>query len=647
MNKITKCILTATSALTLCVTASLMTNKNISRVFANTRPTSMSCGFYFDNNNGYTSLYNLNQMLKNGQIDSNKQYKTWGTVTKSWVYNSNQSTYIQSTDANGNTSSICLYQCDSSISKCPIGSVIEVTAYGEAIKLYNNLPEIQPDTEEVIVEKVYNSNPSPVETFNTTSTWWSDPNNTSNAYWSECYSYGPRQASINGVTITSPNSTYANANFNGSYVYLSYSGSANQSDIYDVFYNAYLNDTALNITGYMQAYSKNSTNRMQLMIRSADDIEEASGGSLKTKTFNSSISVGSYSTGNYGSTTTGGVGFEYYRAVNQSGCITKLLPPTSPYGYTLGGSLYNTSAIKDMRSISLTYSNQNISNPGTATLYYGEHNYESSQTIPYSTSDTTKVFTLPEKTNFFKIETSNRSALYIDSITVEYTGTGSGSFSTYNAYDYYYRANPIKYTGTKVAGSTSVSVPVNYNTNGSTYTVTEYKTYTYYTLDYVENHPSCANDAAMIDPMDVANYFSIFGEIPANYGGSGSGMNDVYDVNYVFGSNTRQVSKYSKTTGYATAIPNVNASSGYYEFDIDVDGTYTTSNRSTGRVVAWIYGINTADYGYGDYAVCHFTDDHYATFEEYNNLGEFLPKFNAERQIAGTIWSQPITITKA
>ena len=649
MNKTTKLILISASALTLCVAASLMANKNLSRVFANTRPVSMSCGFYFDSVNGYTSLYDLNQMQKNGEINDSTLYKTWGTVTASWTYNYSQSTYIQSTDANGNTSAICLYQCDSSISKCPIGSVVEVTAYGEAFKLYNNLPEIQPDTEDVVVEKVYSTNPYPVETWTTQSSWWADATNQYSASFQECYSYGPRKASINNVSVTSVGNTSSVVSFGGNSVTLSYSGSANQSNIKSMFSDAYNNGTTLNVTGYLDAYINNSTKRMQLMIRSADDIESAGGAALKTKTLSSSLGVGTYSTGNFGSTTSNGISLEYYRAVNQSGCVTKLLPPTSTYGYPLGGSLYNTSAIKDMRTISISYSNENISNPGTGTLYYGVSNYENSQSIPYSSGDTTKEFTLPEGTNFFKIESSSRSALYIDSITIEYTGSGSGSFTEYNAYDYYYRAAPTKYTGTLVAGSTTVSVPVNYSVNGNKYTVTETKSYTYYTLDYVESHPSCADDAAMLTPMDVANYFTIFGKIPANYGGSSSGMNDVYDVNYVFGSNTRQVSYYSRTDGYATAIPNVNASSDYYEFDIDLDGTYTTSSggRGVGRVVAWIYGIDNSNYGNGSYSVCDFTDDHYATFQEYNNLGEFLPKFDAERQIAGTVWSQPITLTKA
>ena len=34
-------------------------------------------------------------------------------------------------------------------------------------------------------------------------------------------------------------------------------------------------------------------------------------------------------------------------------------------------------------------------------------------------------------------------------------------------------------------------------------------------------------------------------------------------------------------------------------------------------------------------------DDHYATFQEYGNLGEFLPRFNAERKVLNVVWREP------
>ena len=169
------------------------------------------------------------------------------------------------------------------------------------------------------------------------------------------------------------------------------------------------------------------------------------------------------------------------------------------------------------------------------------------------------------------------------------------------------------------------------------------KTYTYYTLEYVQNNPSVADDAAMVDPVDVANYYSIFGVAPANYALKGNNT-AINAVKSAFGtSKARIVQYFSRTDGYATAIPNVNAGSGYVELDLDIDGNYSTSSRGVGRIVGWTYGINNSAYGNGSYIVCTFTDDHYATFQEFNNLGEFLPKFDAEQKITGKKWSAPNT----
>ena len=350
-----------------------------------------------------------------------------------------------------------------------------------------------------------------------------------------------------------------------------------------------------------------------------------------------------YSTGNFGNTSIGGYSFEYYRAIkNYSGVVT-LLKCSSQYGEHHGGALYNTSAIENISKIEITYSNGYSSTGDDNYISYGQNNFASSQVIEYSTSSSTVTINTPENTNYFKIESSVDADLDINELKITYSddSTGSTSFVETNAYTNSYRVNPNKYTGTLVAGSTSVTVPTKVSYSGNRYTVLQSKTYTYYTLDYVSTHSSSMYDAAMTDPVDVANYFSIFGKIPANYGG---GDNTVNEVKNVFGSSlTRQVSYYSRTDGYATSIPNVNASSGYYEFDIDVDGTYSTSSRGIGRVVAWIYGINNSNYGNGSYAVCDFTDDHYATFQEFNNLGEFLPKFDAERKIVAKKWSAPNT----
>lgn len=66
----------------------------------------------------------------------------------------------------------------------------------------------------------------------------------------------------------------------------------------------------------------------------------------------------------------------------------------------------------------------------------------------------------------------------------------------------------------------------------------------------------------------------------------------------------------------------------YYECDIDLDGTYNKSNRGVCKVVVWFNGFS-AD-GYDESPVAVYTDDHYATFQEYDHLENVLmPKWRS------------------
>jgi len=80
----------------------------------------------------------------------------------------------------------------------------------------------------------------------------------------------------------------------------------------------------------------------------------------------------------------------------------------------------------------------------------------------------------------------------------------------------------------------------------------------------------------------------------------------------------------------------------YYECDIDLDGTYNKSNRGVGRVVVWFNGFN-AD-GYVESPVAVYTDDHYATFQEYFNYKSLGERFDAEMAIVHAKWSNPTTL---
>ncbi len=155
----------------------------------------------------------------------------------------------------------------------------------------------------------------------------------------------------------------------------------------------------------------------------------------------------------------------------------------------------------------------------------------------------------------------------------------------------------------------------------------------------------------MTEPEDVCNYFLAFGCAPANFAKNntvdplkdGKSLPTKSEVNSLFGDKARCISQFTKTSGYMSVLPYY-GSPLYYELDIDTNGQYKTSSRQVGRIVAVSTGYDKYDYGYGEQAVCLYTDDHYATFSEYNNYGGFMPRFNAERHTVDAVWSLPNTL---
>jgi hypothetical protein len=185
-------------------------------------------------------------------------------------------------------------------------------------------------------------------------------------------------------------------------------------------------------------------------------------------------------------------------------------------------------------------------------------------------------------------------------------------------------------------GVSSVSVPNDISIVDDTYVINSYKTYTYYSYDYVSANQESLNLAsiAMTDPVDVSNYYIAFHAIPANFG-AGNTMSEtcasLTQANALFGDDARSIKEYTQTDGYASAV-SWNPAQGssyplYYEFDIALDSSYTTSNRGVGRVVMWVYGWSC----YSDNTpVSVYTDDHYATFGEYLNYGCFGTRFDSQ-----------------
>lgn len=352
-------------------------------------------------------------------------------------------------------------------------------------------------------------------------------------------------------------------------------------------------------------------------------------------------SISQYTTGNYGSSTQNNYTFEYYRAYrpeDETAYCMQLLPYiASASDGTLPGSLYNTVPIYGIQSVSITYKST-----AAATLYTGDDRIAqmTAYTLPASSGYQTETFSV-DTDNFLKID-ANAAALYIQALSVTYTN----AYSPYNSGQNLsgsgdYRLNGVTFNGTLVAGQSAVNVPIQVTYDGGSYQITQTKTYTYYTLEYMQAHPNVSLlAAAMLSPQDVAAYYTAFKQFPANYA--------LKSVDYswegveaVFGDYTRYVSQYSRTTGYASHVPYKASDTTYFEFDIALDN-YGASSRGVGRVVAWRAGWDVA--GYNDAPVCVYTDDHYASFQEYLNDGTFSKRFDAEMNVTNTVYASAQTL---
>lgn len=341
------------------------------------------------------------------------------------------------------------------------------------------------------------------------------------------------------------------------------------------------------------------------------------------------IDFGNYST-NFGTFEANSYEFGYYRAASSSydvGTFYAYASLTSNDDGSLPGAIYNIDPISGIKSIDITYK----SNSPLKLSVGVNRDYTAVHTLSSSMNMTTANVTFNKKANYFMLETTG-SDMYINSIVIHYDESITTQSTKFYTNDE--RIEPTTFTGTLVDGVSTVEVPTSITKVGGTYTVNSYKEYTYYSYDYVaSNYNSLDLDAiAMTDPVDIANYYIAFKEIPANFGAKTSVDQDcgsVSNVNNIFGDNARCVSQYSRTDGYAYGLPyNKHGSTGkplYYEFDIDVDGNYSTSSRGTGRVVMWLDGFSCYE---DNTPVPTLTYDHYATFQEYLNDGTWGTPFD-------------------
>jgi hypothetical protein len=354
--------------------------------------------------------------------------------------------------------------------------------------------------------------------------------------------------------------------------------------------------------------------------------------STKTIDGSPSINYGNYVT-NFGKTSFDYTEFGYYRAngsyAADIGIFYAHANLTNIDDGTIPGAFYNVDAISGIKSLKIDYTCES-----NICIKYGvDRTYQYETLLDAKSTSGLTTLTLERKANYFVIETTSEN-LYLNEVVITYDN--SLIVNTNDLYVEGERIAPTTFDGTLKDGTSKVSVPTSISKVGGSYTVNSYKEYTYYSYDYVEANENSLNldKIALTDPVDVANYYIAFKEIPANFGSKNKvsqNCGTVSEVKSLFGSDARCVSQYSRTDGYAVGLPyNTYQSTGkplYYEFDIDVDGTYSTSSRGTGRVVVWIAGFSC----YNDGApIATLTTDHYCCFQEYLNYGSWGSPFDTK-----------------
>ncbi len=356
---------------------------------------------------------------------------------------------------------------------------------------------------------------------------------------------------------------------------------------------------------------------------------------------------GRYETGNSGNEytnqykTINDYRFSYYLAVNSYDGFIDLLPfIKSKEDGTISGSFLNYDSITNIHHIDISYKNDTSSNEDGIKIFYGR-NYPLTKSFSYPCVSSFEEISIELGfANYFRIEAVDTN-LTIKSINIFYKDEGSQPIEKIGINDNNYRISPIVYEDELVSGESSIEIPTKIEEKNGKYVVLSSKTLTYYEQDDVINGKYSVEEASVIDPFDVISYRIAFGEYPVNYG---------TNIPSYFGKYGRRISqRYTRTDGYVNAVPGIVDAPlfnelGYYELDIALNGDNNYGkDRGTGRVVFFYAGINEEGYKNDIYAV--YTDDHYATFQEYLGYG-FSDKFDAQTTRTGKCWSKAITLQK-
>lgn len=366
-----------------------------------------------------------------------------------------------------------------------------------------------------------------------------------------------------------------------------------------------------------------------------------------------------YADGNYSTFYVMDTAFYAYRAAYQNkkrSHFLRLLPFPDYYRkLSLPGFVQNLEPLQDITYFSVTYTNENASSGGAKVWFGDSLQYNQGVVLPFSETKTTINIEVSGNPDYFKMETEN-ATINIEAINIYYDGTyGEVDYVPTSVGDHHYRINPLTYTGPLYEG-VSVTVPTKISEHNGTYTELETKEYTYYSSGYVLDNPELVEEASHVNPEDIATYFSVFGTWPANYGGFNDHRPTTAEsfnkIENVFGDLARKIQFYDRNDGYALAVPFVAREDGnpvYYELDVAVNNSYVNGGqRGSGRVVVWVDGWDETK-GATDYQgmTAIYTDDHYVTFAEYNNAGNFGLRFNGTAAITPYVWGPARTLSKA
>ena len=356
------------------------------------------------------------------------------------------------------------------------------------------------------------------------------------------------------------------------------------------------------------------------ILQSSDDYEDSYYSNTVSK-----ATLGLGKTSYYSTFDTASNGSNYYSIYRYaiSGDDIILRSVNSQYN---PAALYNIDTIYGIAILELTYS---CSSLFTISFGIGSNNYQSTITVLPSISQVTvKIYLSNHSYSFYRITGNSSADLSISSVVVKRT---SQSVTTDN--------NPKA-----ISEPARQIISNNYSPNNGDKVTISGKTYTYYSNDYVydlyESSPSTfdASKYAYTSAIDVANYYVAFNAWPANffprktsdinhYCYTASSYKTISFGNEAFGDLARCIFEYSRTDGYAATVPYAGYTPRYYELDLDVDSTYSTSSRGVGRVVVFTEG------GFSCYSdnlnVALFTDDHYETFKEYLNNGNTSEAFDS------------------